>query len=149
MSIDVIAALLRGEGADLSGVTLDLSGIPAFNAHVYAFTRTISARRNPHLWRSRRCCVTKPVRPTKDSHVPLNWMRLEQPPPKGIVTGQIASHKLLSSGQVGNRHDQDSLPQDRRRRVHRILPRGWPGRCAGRSVTSRISKGPPYVSRTD
>jgi methylated-DNA-[protein]-cysteine S-methyltransferase len=33
--------LLGGEGADLSGVTLDLSGIPAFNARVYAFTRTI------------------------------------------------------------------------------------------------------------
>ncbi len=32
---------MRGEGADLSGVTLDLGGIPAFNARVYAFTRTI------------------------------------------------------------------------------------------------------------
>jgi len=41
MAIDGIAALLRGEGADLSGVTLDLGGIPAFNARVYAFTRTI------------------------------------------------------------------------------------------------------------
>ena len=41
MAIDGIAALLRGEGADLSGVTLDLSGIPDFNARVYAFTRTI------------------------------------------------------------------------------------------------------------
>jgi methylated-DNA-[protein]-cysteine S-methyltransferase len=40
-AIDGIAALLRGEGADLSGVTLDLSGIPDFNARVYAFTRTI------------------------------------------------------------------------------------------------------------
>ena len=40
-AIDGIAALLRGEGADLSGVTLDLSGLPAFNARVYAFTRTI------------------------------------------------------------------------------------------------------------
>ena len=40
-AIDNIAALLRGEGADLSGVTLDLSGIPAFNARVYAFARTI------------------------------------------------------------------------------------------------------------
>lgn len=40
-AIDNIAALLRGEGADLSGATLDLSGIPAFNARVYAFTRTI------------------------------------------------------------------------------------------------------------
>src|SRR5258708_32972730 len=40
-AIDGIAALLRGEGADLSGVTLALGGIPAFNARVYAFTRTI------------------------------------------------------------------------------------------------------------
>jgi methylated-DNA-[protein]-cysteine S-methyltransferase len=40
-AIEGIAALLRGEGADLSGVTLDLGGIPAFNARVYAFTRTI------------------------------------------------------------------------------------------------------------
>jgi methylated-DNA-[protein]-cysteine S-methyltransferase len=41
MAIDGIAALLRGEGADLSGVALDLGGIPDFNARVYAFTRTI------------------------------------------------------------------------------------------------------------
>ena len=41
MAIDGIAALLRGEGADLSEVTLDISGIHAFNARVYAFTRTI------------------------------------------------------------------------------------------------------------
>jgi methylated-DNA-[protein]-cysteine S-methyltransferase len=41
IAIDAIAALLRGEGADLSGLTLDLSGIHAFNARVYAFTRTI------------------------------------------------------------------------------------------------------------
>ena len=41
LAIEGIVALLRGEGADLSGVTLDLSGLPAFNARVYAFTRTI------------------------------------------------------------------------------------------------------------
>ena len=40
-AIEGIAALLRGEGADLSGVTLDLGGIHAFDARVYAFTRTI------------------------------------------------------------------------------------------------------------
>jgi methylated-DNA-[protein]-cysteine S-methyltransferase len=40
-AIEGIAALLRGEGADLSAVALDLGGIPAFNARVYAFTRTI------------------------------------------------------------------------------------------------------------
>jgi methylated-DNA-[protein]-cysteine S-methyltransferase len=40
-AIKGIAALLRGEGADLSGVALDLGGIPAFNARVYASTRTI------------------------------------------------------------------------------------------------------------
>jgi methylated-DNA-[protein]-cysteine S-methyltransferase len=41
MAIEGIAALLRGEGADLSEVALDMSGIPAFNARVYAFARTI------------------------------------------------------------------------------------------------------------
>jgi methylated-DNA-[protein]-cysteine S-methyltransferase len=41
MAIEGIAALLRGEPADLSEVMLDLSGIHAFNARVYAFTRTI------------------------------------------------------------------------------------------------------------
>src|SRR6266853_1537054 len=40
-AIDGIAALLRGEGADLSGVTLDLGGIPAFNARVYTSTRRL------------------------------------------------------------------------------------------------------------
>ena len=40
-AIDGIAALLRGETANLSEVTLDMSGIQAFNARVYAFTRTI------------------------------------------------------------------------------------------------------------
>src|SRR5258705_11724414 len=40
-AIEGIAALLPGEGADLSAVALDLGGIPAFNARVYAFTRTI------------------------------------------------------------------------------------------------------------
>lgn len=40
-AIEGIAALLRGEPADLSDVTLDMSGIPAFNQRVYAFTRTI------------------------------------------------------------------------------------------------------------
>ena len=41
MAIEGIVALLRGEAADLSGVILDMTGIPAFNARVYAFTRTI------------------------------------------------------------------------------------------------------------
>src|SRR5947207_13921286 len=41
MAIDGIAALLRGEAADLSAVALDMSGIHAFNARVYAFARTI------------------------------------------------------------------------------------------------------------
>ncbi len=41
MAIYGIAALLRGEGADLSEVALDMSGIHAFNARVYAFARTI------------------------------------------------------------------------------------------------------------
>ncbi len=41
IAIEGIAALLRGQPADLSDVTLDTSGIHAFNARVYAFTRTI------------------------------------------------------------------------------------------------------------
>ena len=41
IAIEGIVALLRGEAADLSDVTLDLTGIPAFNQRVYAFARTI------------------------------------------------------------------------------------------------------------
>jgi methylated-DNA-[protein]-cysteine S-methyltransferase len=41
IAIENIAALLRGEPGDLSDVTLDMSGIHAFNARVYDFTRTI------------------------------------------------------------------------------------------------------------
>jgi methylated-DNA-[protein]-cysteine S-methyltransferase len=41
IAIEGIVALLRGESADLSEVNLDVSGIHAFNARVYAFTRTI------------------------------------------------------------------------------------------------------------
>jgi methylated-DNA-[protein]-cysteine S-methyltransferase len=40
-AIDGIAALLRGEAADLSEVTLDMDGIQTFHERVYAFTRTI------------------------------------------------------------------------------------------------------------
>jgi methylated-DNA-[protein]-cysteine S-methyltransferase len=40
-AIDGIAALLRGKVADLTGVGLDMTGIPPFNARVYDFTRTI------------------------------------------------------------------------------------------------------------
>ncbi len=40
-AIDGVAALLRGKAADLSGVRLDMTGIPAFNGRVYEFTRTI------------------------------------------------------------------------------------------------------------
>ena len=40
-AIEGIVALLRGEPADLSDVTLDMSGILAFNQRVYALTRTI------------------------------------------------------------------------------------------------------------
>ena len=40
-AIEGIVALLRREPSDLSRVTLDITGIPAFNARVYAFTRTI------------------------------------------------------------------------------------------------------------
>src|SRR5467141_2796786 len=41
IAIEGIVALLRGEAADLSEVMLDMTGIPAFNARVYAFARTI------------------------------------------------------------------------------------------------------------
>ena len=41
VAIEGIAALLRGEPADLSGVTLDMSGIRHFDQRVYGFTRTI------------------------------------------------------------------------------------------------------------
>jgi methylated-DNA-[protein]-cysteine S-methyltransferase len=40
-AIEGIVALLRGQAADLSEVTLDMSEIPAFNQRVYEFTRTI------------------------------------------------------------------------------------------------------------
>jgi methylated-DNA-[protein]-cysteine S-methyltransferase len=41
IAIEGIVALLRGQPCDLSDVTLDMSGIHAFNARVYSFTRTI------------------------------------------------------------------------------------------------------------
>jgi methylated-DNA-[protein]-cysteine S-methyltransferase len=41
IAIDGIVALLRGEPADLSDVTLDMTGIHAFNQRVYEFTRRI------------------------------------------------------------------------------------------------------------
>jgi len=41
IAIEGIVALLRGEAADLSEVMLDTTGIPAFNARVYEYTRTI------------------------------------------------------------------------------------------------------------
>jgi methylated-DNA-[protein]-cysteine S-methyltransferase len=40
-AIEGIVALLRGQPCDLSDVILDMSGVHAFNARVYAFTRTI------------------------------------------------------------------------------------------------------------
>jgi methylated-DNA-[protein]-cysteine S-methyltransferase len=41
IAIEGIAELLRGGTADLSDVTLDMTGIPAFNQRVYAFARSI------------------------------------------------------------------------------------------------------------
>ena len=41
IAIEGIVALLRGEPADLSDVTLDMTGIRAFNQRVYEFTRKI------------------------------------------------------------------------------------------------------------
>jgi methylated-DNA-[protein]-cysteine S-methyltransferase len=40
-AIDAIAALLRGEPADLSAIALDMDGVPAFHRRVYAVARTI------------------------------------------------------------------------------------------------------------
>jgi methylated-DNA-[protein]-cysteine S-methyltransferase len=40
-AIEGIAALLRGEARDLTGVTIDNEGVPVFNARVYAVARTI------------------------------------------------------------------------------------------------------------
>jgi methylated-DNA-[protein]-cysteine S-methyltransferase len=41
VAIDGIVALLRGGASDLSGIALDMTGIPAFNQRVYALARTI------------------------------------------------------------------------------------------------------------
>jgi methylated-DNA-[protein]-cysteine S-methyltransferase len=41
IAIEGIVALLRGEAADLSDITLDMTGIPGFNQRVYAVARTI------------------------------------------------------------------------------------------------------------
>jgi methylated-DNA-[protein]-cysteine S-methyltransferase len=41
IAIEGIVALLRGEPADLADVTLDMTGIHAFNQRVYEFTRKI------------------------------------------------------------------------------------------------------------
>jgi methylated-DNA-[protein]-cysteine S-methyltransferase len=41
IAIEGIVALLRGEAADLSDVTLDMTDIPGFNQRVYAVARTI------------------------------------------------------------------------------------------------------------
>src|SRR3981081_2019600 len=41
LAIEGIVALLRGQPSDLSDVTLDMTGILAFNQRVYAFARKI------------------------------------------------------------------------------------------------------------
>jgi methylated-DNA-[protein]-cysteine S-methyltransferase len=41
IAIDGIVTLLRGQAYDLSDVVLDMQDIPAFNARVYEFARTI------------------------------------------------------------------------------------------------------------
>jgi methylated-DNA-[protein]-cysteine S-methyltransferase len=40
-AIDGIVALLRGEASELASVPLDLTGVPAFDRHVYEVTRSI------------------------------------------------------------------------------------------------------------
>jgi methylated-DNA-[protein]-cysteine S-methyltransferase len=44
-AIDGIVALLAGEARDLSGVALDMEGVPAFNRRVYEIARTIGPGR--------------------------------------------------------------------------------------------------------
>ena len=41
VAIEGIVALLRGGASDLSGVALDMTGIPAFNQRVYTLARSI------------------------------------------------------------------------------------------------------------
>lgn len=41
IAIDGIATTLRGGNSDLTGIALDMTGIPAFNQRVYQFARTI------------------------------------------------------------------------------------------------------------
>jgi methylated-DNA-[protein]-cysteine S-methyltransferase len=41
IAIEGMVALLRGDTPDFTDVSLDMAGIPAFNARVYEFTRTI------------------------------------------------------------------------------------------------------------
>jgi len=41
-AIEGISALLRGAACDFADVTLDLTGIPAFNQRVYAYVRAIA-----------------------------------------------------------------------------------------------------------
>jgi hypothetical protein len=53
-AIEGMVALLRGQVCDLSDVTLDMSGITAFNRRVYEVVRTIP--RGETLWRDRRRC---------------------------------------------------------------------------------------------
>src|SRR5271169_5988377 len=40
-TVDGIVALLRGEASDLSGVALDMDGVPAFHRRVYEAARVI------------------------------------------------------------------------------------------------------------
>jgi len=40
-AIDAIAALLRGDGADLGFIAVDIDALPAFHRRVYAIARTI------------------------------------------------------------------------------------------------------------
>src|ERR1700676_4295547 len=47
IAIEGIVALLRGEPADLSDVTLDMTGIHAFNQRVYEVTRKIPPGETP------------------------------------------------------------------------------------------------------
>ena len=72
---------------DLSEVTLDMTGIPRFNQRVYAFARTHSARRDPHLWRSRQRARALRARC-------IRWRRRSRAIPFMII---VPCHRVLES----------------------------------------------------
>ena len=65
IAIEGIAALLRGGEADLSEVTLDMTGMTYFNQRVYEFARTIPRGETRIYARSRWRACAYPARPIR------------------------------------------------------------------------------------